>query len=85
MSSLGDLLPGLASQPVAPPATPPVKPQPAAQAPGAPVRVGTGVQSAKLIFGPKPAYPILAKTTRTQGTVRIVSAGAKMRIVPVEK
>ena len=40
-------------------------------APPAQIRVGIGVQSAKLIFGPKPAYPPLARTTRTQGTVRI--------------
>jgi protein TonB len=55
-----------------------VQPQPAQTAapkppPPAPavVRVGGGVQSAKLIFGPKPAYPPLARTTRTQGTVKI--------------
>jgi protein TonB len=29
------------------------------------------VQSAKLIFGPKPAYPRIALTTRTQGVVKI--------------
>jgi protein TonB len=40
-------------------------------APPVQVRVGGGVQSAKLIFGPGPAYPPLARTTRTQGTVRI--------------
>jgi protein TonB len=39
--------------------------------PSAPVRVGGGVQSAKLIFGPRPAYPPLARAARVQGTVRI--------------
>jgi protein TonB len=29
------------------------------------------VQEAKLIDGPRPAYPTIAKTTRTQGLVRI--------------
>jgi len=54
--------------PVSPPA-PMVKPsQPA---PTGPVRVGGGVQSAKLVFGPRPAYPHTALITRTQGTVRI--------------
>jgi periplasmic protein TonB len=53
--------------PVLPPA-PVVKPQPA---PTGPVRVGGGVQSAKLVFGPRPAYPHTALITRTQGTVRI--------------
>lgn len=49
--------------PVAPPA-PVVKPT-------APVRVSGGVQSAKLVFGPRPSYPHIALITRTQGTVRI--------------
>lgn len=53
--------------PVAVPAnnTPPVPARPVA------LHVSGGVQSAKLIFGPKPAYPALAKATRTMGTVRI--------------
>jgi protein TonB len=37
----------------------------------APIRVSEGVQSAKLLFGPKPAYPQLAKAARVQGTVMI--------------
>jgi len=64
--SLGGLLPGIAIQPLPAP-IPVVKPQPQA----APVRIGSGVQSAKLMFGPKPAYPPLARATRTQGTVKI--------------
>jgi protein TonB len=39
--------------------------------PAAPVRVSSGTQAAKLIFGPKPAYPTIAKAARVQGTVRI--------------
>jgi protein TonB len=64
--SLTPVLPGIVIQP--PPAqTAAPKPPP----PPAAIRVGGGVQSAKLIFGPKPAYPPLARTTRTQGTVKI--------------
>lgn len=55
---------------VQPPAVPTAAPKPPPPAPAA-IRVGGGVQSAKLIFGPKPAYPPLARTTRTQGTVKI--------------
>jgi protein TonB len=33
--------------------------------------VSSGVQAAKLVFNPKPAYPILAKASHSQGTVRI--------------
>jgi protein TonB len=52
----------------------PAPPQPAAPkpaAPHAPLRVGTGVQAANLIFGPKPVYPQLAKSARVQGTIRL--------------
>lgn len=52
----------------------PQLPQPARPTPpphSSPVRVGGGVQSAKLIFGPKPVYPPIARTTRTQGIVRM--------------
>jgi len=52
-----------------PPQIPVVKALP--PSPAAPVRVGGGVQSAKLIFGPRPAYPALARAARIQGTVRI--------------
>jgi protein TonB len=61
------LLPGIVVQP--PPAQT-AAPKPPPPAPAA-IRVGGGVQSAKLIFGPKPAYPPLARTTRTQGAVKI--------------
>ena len=39
--------------------------------PRGPMHVSTGVQSAKLIFSPRPPYPPLAKTARVQGTVKI--------------
>jgi protein TonB len=45
----------------------PVTPEP----PKGPVSVSSGVQSARLTFGPRPTYPALAKTARVQGTVRI--------------
>jgi protein TonB len=37
------------------------------------MHVSTGVQSARLLFGPKPQYPQLAKAARVQGTVRITA------------
>jgi protein TonB len=36
-----------------------------------PIVVGTGVQAAKLLVAPKPAYPPLARAARVQGTVRL--------------
>jgi len=65
--SLIPLLSGIAVQPPPVQTAAPKPPPPATAA----IRVGGGVQSAKLIFGPKPAYPPLARTTRTQGTVKI--------------
>jgi len=41
--------------------------------PTAPLRVSTTVQSALLIFGPKPLYPPLARAARVQGTVRLTA------------
>jgi protein TonB len=59
-----------------PTAPPPVVPKPAPPvvkppAPAGPIQVSSGVQAAKLISGPKPAYPQLARAARVQGTVRI--------------
>jgi periplasmic protein TonB len=68
VSQIMGLIPGIAVPPPAA-AIPSEKTKPIS--PAAPVRVGSGVQSAKLVFGPKPAYPRLALATRTQGTVRI--------------
>lgn len=65
---LAGLIPGLAPQPLFTPVSV-VKPNTTSAS--APIRIGGGVQSAKLLFGPRPTYPPLARTTRTQGTVRI--------------
>jgi len=51
-------------------AAPPPPPPPTPQAPKR-IRVGGQVESAKLIFQPKPEYPPLAKMARIQGTVRL--------------
>jgi len=60
---------------VEPPAvTRPVQQQPPVQKPlppATPQRVGGAVQAARLIFGPQPVYPTIARTTHTQGTVKI--------------
>lgn len=63
------VLAGLEKTTIAPAPSPVVKPTP--PAPTAPVRISGGVQSAKLVFSPRPAYPHIALITRTQGTVRI--------------
>ena len=68
-SSLLALLPGTAIQPAPPSVAPVAGPKPTP--PSAPIRVTGGVQSAKLVFGPKPAYPPIARATRTQGVVKI--------------
>ncbi|MFN7996421.1 MAG: energy transducer TonB [Bryobacteraceae bacterium] len=61
-------------QAVRAPAPPPPavvqKPTPAARL-AAPVPVGGKVQMAKLVFGPKPTYPPLARAARVSGTVRL--------------
>ncbi len=48
-----------------------VRTDPPARVPAAPITVGGGVQAAKLITGPRPPYPPLAKAARVQGTVRL--------------
>jgi protein TonB len=70
--SLGFLPAGIVVQP---PPAPVVKPSP--PSPAAPVQVGGDVQAGKLLFGPKPAYPPLARATRTQGTVRVQAVIAR--------
>jgi len=71
MASSG-IVPGLNIRPI-PDSPPPAKvPAPEKAAPPrGPMTVSTGVQDAKLIFGPKPDYPAIAKASRTQGTVRL--------------
>ncbi|HUY14725.1 MAG TPA: energy transducer TonB [Terriglobia bacterium] len=49
---------------------PPPPPPPKAKAPSR-ITVGGQVEAAKLIFGPKPEYPQLAKMARIQGVVRL--------------
>jgi protein TonB len=51
-------------------AAPPPPPPPKTTTPKR-IRVGGQVESAKLIFQPKPEYPPLAKMARIQGTVRL--------------
>ncbi|HTA41498.1 MAG TPA: energy transducer TonB [Bryobacteraceae bacterium] len=68
-TSVFSLVSGNAVQPP-PVAVPPVN-KTSAPVQSAPLHVSGGVQSAKLIFGPKPAYPALAKATHTMGTVRL--------------
>jgi periplasmic protein TonB len=66
---LSDALPPNA-QPIPQPKPAPVVKPPA---PTGPIQVSTGVQAAKLMFGPKPVYPALAKAARVQGTVKIAA------------
>jgi len=81
------LIPGLSVHAVPdspPPSTPVAAPKPLA--PAVPTQVSAGVQAAKLLFGPKPPYPALAKAARTQGTVKlqaIISADGAVRDVRV--
>jgi protein TonB len=60
-------------EPMPEPARPRPAPQPAVVDTVAkgPMRVSLGVQSARLIFGPKPQYPSPARAARMQGIVRI--------------
>ena len=67
-ASVLDALP--AARPFAP-TPPPIPVARTSQPPATLLRVSGTVQSALLIFGPKPAYPPLAKATRVQGTVRL--------------
>lgn len=50
----------------------PQTPTPVTQ-PHAPLRISSGAEAAKLIYGPKPEYPRLALVSRTQGTVRLAA------------
>jgi periplasmic protein TonB len=55
---------------------PPPPPPPKPQAPQR-IRVGGQVEAAKLIYGPTPEYPPLAKMARIQGSVRLEAIIAK--------
>jgi periplasmic protein TonB len=48
-----------------------VPPPPVAAGPRAPVRVGGDVKPPRLLFGPEPDYPLLAKQSRLSGVVVI--------------
>jgi len=61
---LGGVIGGVMSS--APPPPPPPKPVAPKR-----IRVGGQVEGARLIFGPKPEYPPLAKMARIQGEVRL--------------
>jgi len=37
------------------------------------IRIGGGVQEARLIYGPRPVYPVLARQARIQGTVHLAA------------
>jgi protein TonB len=56
---------------------PPPKPLTHPIAPSAPIRVGSGVQMAKLIRKVIPDYPALARTARISGVVHLVGTIAK--------
>ena len=58
--------------------TPPPPPLPATK-PRQPTKIHLGgvVEAAKLIFGPKPAYPPLAMVARVQGAVRLEAVIAR--------
>lgn len=55
----------------------PVPPPPEAATKSKPIRVDGGVEEAKLIYGPKPAYPQLAIMAHVQGRVRLQATIAK--------
>ena len=59
--------------PVAPPPPPPAKTKPTSK----PIRVGIGVAEANLIHKVLPVYPVLAKSTRVQGTVEFTAIISK--------
>jgi protein TonB len=64
------------------PSAPPVKPAPAPVRPAGPVHIGGDVESARLTYSPRPRYPQIAITARSQGTVRleaIIAANGSIR------
>jgi protein TonB len=69
---LGGIIGGVMAGAGAPPPPPPPKPQVPQR-----IRVGGQVEAAKLIYGPKPEYPPLAKMARIQGSVKLEAIIAK--------
>jgi protein TonB len=51
----------------------PPPPPPAVKPPATRLQVGGAVEAAKLIFGPRPEYPEIARMARLQGTVRLAA------------
>lgn len=72
--------------PLPTPEKPQPKPQPpVSKPPDSVMRVSGSVQAARLLFGPKPAYPRLAVTTRVQGTVKLqANISSEGRIVGLQ-
>jgi protein TonB len=68
---LGGVIGGVLSSTAAPPPPPPKPTAPKR------IRVGGQVESAKLIFQPRPEYPPLAKMARIQGSVRLEAVISK--------
>jgi periplasmic protein TonB len=66
---IGGIIGGMTGAPPPPPPPPPQAPQR--------IRVGGQVEAAKLIYGPKPEYPPLAKMARIQGSVKLEALIAK--------
>lgn len=60
----GGVIGGILSGPVVPPA-------PIDSAPKGPIRVGEGVKAPRVLFGPQPVYPLLARQSRIGGAVVI--------------
>lgn len=74
--STTSLMPALAGQTALPPRVAerpavPATPVKTPTAPTGPIHISSGVEGAKLLFGPRPAYPPIAKAARSQGTVRL--------------
>lgn len=67
-ASILPTLPVPATPPPPPPAPARIEPAPQPQ-----LTVSEGVQSAKLIFSPKPPYPVTAKAAHIQGAVRLTA------------
>ncbi len=65
------VLSGLTALDTAPPVHP--KPVPVPPRDTRPLLVSSGVQAAKLIYGPKPVYPPLARAARVEGVVRLLA------------
>ena len=65
----------VAAVPALPPPPAAVKPAPPAAIPR--IKVGGAVQEGKLLSGPRPAYPALARAARVEGTVKLEAVIAR--------